>query len=99
MCFDLFLASDPLMSIYASAALVESRREEIFAAEPEMPVLHHLLNHIPESIDIEAVLKRARELFDEYRPKMIQGIVGIFNVLYSLKFVQKQVQAFIRLGG
>jgi bifunctional DNase/RNase len=61
------------MPIYVSAALVLHRRKEIMAAEPEMPVLHHLLNHIPENLDIEAVLRKARQLYNEYRPRMIQG--------------------------
>lgn len=61
------------MPIYVSAALIEHRRDEIFAAEPEMPILHHLLNHVPESLDIEAVLQRARKLCDEYPPASIQS--------------------------
>lgn len=73
LCFDLFLSSHALMPIYVCAALVEHRKAEIMQVEPEMPILHHLLNHIPESIDIEVVLKRARELYNEYRPALIQG--------------------------
>jgi hypothetical protein len=61
------------MPIYVSAALVLHRRNEIFSVEAEMPVLHHLLNHIPKTVDIEAVLERARHLFREYKPNMIQG--------------------------
>jgi len=73
LCFDLFLASGSLMPIYVSAAMIEHRRKEIFAVEAEMSVLHDLLNHIPESIDIEAVLKRARKLYSEYKPRKVQG--------------------------
>ncbi|KAI6243064.1 Rab-GAP TBC domain-containing protein [Aphelenchoides fujianensis] len=72
-CFDLFLASHPLMPVYVSAALVENRRGEVMSADADMPSLHKLLNHVPKTIDIDEVLQRAQELFLEFRPKLIQG--------------------------
>ncbi|KAI6195646.1 TBC1 domain family member 20 [Aphelenchoides besseyi] len=72
-CFDLFLASHPLMPIYVSAALVEHRRGELMSAECDMPILHHMLNHVPKSVDLDYVLARAQSLFNDYRPQLIQG--------------------------
>jgi len=82
LCFDLFLAADSLMPIYVSAALIEHRRTEIFAVEAEMSVLHNLLTHIPESIDIEAVLKRARKLYRKYKPRKVQGKNFTFSIIF-----------------
>uniref|UniRef100_A0AC34GWX0 Rab-GAP TBC domain-containing protein n=1 Tax=Panagrolaimus sp. ES5 TaxID=591445 RepID=A0AC34GWX0_9BILA len=71
-CFDLFLASDSLMSIYVSAAMVNIRANDIYATEKDMPALHHLLSNIPNSIDISLLLELAQNLFNEYPPKLLR---------------------------
>lgn len=73
LVFDMFLSSHYLMPIYVSAALVEHRRLEILNCEQEMPPLHHLLNNIPNDIDIQTVLDRATDLFSMYPPGLLQG--------------------------
>lgn len=72
MCFDLFLSSHPLMPIYVSAAVLQQRREEIYATEKDMPSLHGLLSRIPDDIDIPAVLQIALKMFQEYPPNMVK---------------------------
>ena len=71
-CFDLFLSSDQLMSIYVSAALVNFRENEIFSTDKDMPSLHHLLSNIPHSIDIPVLLESAQQLFKDYPPCLLQ---------------------------
>ncbi|KAK0395980.1 hypothetical protein QR680_001516 [Steinernema hermaphroditum] len=72
--FDFFLSNDPLMPVYVSAALVLSRRNEVFACEPEMPIIHHLLTRIPEDINVDEVLSAASQLILSYPPALVQGV-------------------------
>lgn len=87
LCFDMFLSSHYLMPIYVGAALIEHRRAEVLDCEPEMPALHHLLNNVPDSLDLQAVLDRARDLFDLFPPALVQGrrLFGGNHLVFGLK--------------
>uniref|UniRef100_A0A1I8AUQ4 Rab-GAP TBC domain-containing protein n=1 Tax=Steinernema glaseri TaxID=37863 RepID=A0A1I8AUQ4_9BILA len=71
--FDFFLSNDPMMPVYVSAALVLSRRDEIFTCEPEMPVIHHLLSRIPKEFNVDDVLSTASKLILNYPPTLVRG--------------------------
>jgi len=71
-CFDLFLSTHPLMPIYISAAVILQRAKEIYSTEKDMPMLHALLSHIPDTVDIPTVIEVALKLFAEYPPRMVK---------------------------
>ncbi|ORY93377.1 hypothetical protein BCR43DRAFT_444739, partial [Syncephalastrum racemosum] len=60
--FDFFLCSNPLMPIYASAAVVLIRRDELLTMRDEMDVMHSFLSKVPQDLDVEAVIQKSREL-------------------------------------
>lgn len=70
--FDVLLAREPVFSVYMFAAIVRSRRAELFetpADEPEM--LHSILNKLPRPLDLEAIIMAARDLFDACPPECL----------------------------
>ncbi|KAI9333896.1 rab-GTPase-TBC domain-containing protein [Pilaira anomala] len=64
--FDLFLCSNPLMTIYFSAAVVLSRREEILGLECEMSTVHSFLTKLPPDLDVDSICQKAVELEEKY---------------------------------
>eukprot|EP00080_Pristionchus_pacificus_P015857 PDM75877.1 tbc-20 [Pristionchus pacificus] len=71
--FDAFLASDPLLPIYFSAACILYRRSEIFATEREMPFLHHLLGTLPKNLPIDSLISDALYLTKLIPPLLLKG--------------------------
>ena len=60
------------MPIYVSAAVILQRAKEIYSTEKDMPMLHGLLSHIPDTVDIPTVIEVALKLFAEYPPRMVK---------------------------
>jgi hypothetical protein len=61
--FDVLLARDPVFTVYLFAAIVRSRRAELFATprdEPEM--LHSILSKLPAPLDLEGLIAQAVRL-------------------------------------
>lgn len=70
--FDVLLAREPVFSVYMFAAIVRSRRAELFETpsdEPEM--LHSILSKLPQPLDLEALITAARDLFDAHPPERL----------------------------
>ena len=70
--FDVLLAREPVYSVYMFAAIVRSRRDELFETpsdEPEM--LHSILCKLPRPLDLEALITAASALFDAYPPERL----------------------------
>jgi hypothetical protein len=70
--FDVLLAREPVFSVYMFAAIVRSRREELFDTprdEPEM--LHSILCKLPRPLDLEALISAARALSDAHPPEQL----------------------------
>ncbi|KAK3944747.1 rab-GTPase-TBC domain-containing protein [Diplogelasinospora grovesii] len=70
--FDVLLAREPVFSVYMFAAIVRSRRAELFetpADEPEM--LHSILSKLPKPLDLESLIASARTLFETYPPERL----------------------------
>lgn len=62
------------MPIYVSVAIIVERREEVLdPTNVDMPILHHLLNHIPSNLNIDRVLETAKNLFSRFPPSLVQG--------------------------
>lgn len=70
--YDYFLASDFLLPIYVTSAIVLYRQSEIFQEDCDMASLHCLLSQLPEDLPFEYLLKNAEELYRKYPPKMIE---------------------------
>ncbi|KAL3140084.1 hypothetical protein ABBQ38_004364 [Trebouxia sp. C0009 RCD-2024] len=45
--FDLFMASHPLMPLYAAAVVIKGARKQVLACEPDPAELHRLLTNLP----------------------------------------------------
>lgn len=80
--FDVLLAREPVFSVYMFAAIVRSRRGELFDTpqdEPEM--LHSILSKLPKPLDLERLIRDTVELFDTYPPERLPswrwGISGV----------------------
>ena len=78
------------MSLYLFAAIILSRREELFEIptdEPEM--LHFTLSKLPKSLDLEDLIQKAMRLFDEHPPEHLPfrswSIVSAFSVLKTTR--------------
>ncbi|CDH52981.1 tbc1 domain family member 20-like [Lichtheimia corymbifera JMRC:FSU:9682] len=74
--FDLFIASPPLMPVYCASAVILLRRSEILASEPDL--LHSVIRHIPQDIDIERVIQLALQLANRYPALNLQKRTGIW---------------------
>ena len=86
--FDFFLCSHYLMPVYVRVALICERREEILHCEPEMPMLHKLLNEVffnkitikrlllkvPSELNCHRILCTARLLFEKYPPALLKEL-------------------------
>ncbi|XP_055641769.1 TBC1 domain family member 20 [Toxorhynchites rutilus septentrionalis] len=70
--YDYFLASDFLLPIYVTSAIVLYRQNEIFQEDCDMASLHCLLSQLPEDLPFEYLLKSAEELYRKYSPKSIE---------------------------
>lgn len=71
--FDAFLGSHPLLPIYLSAAIVLYRRQEVWKAEKEMPVLHSLLGRLPKNLPMDALISDALYLMQLMPPSLLRG--------------------------
>lgn len=70
--YDYFLASDFLLPIYVTSAIVLYRQNEIFREDCDMASLHCLLSQLPEDLPFEYLLKNAEELYRKYPPKLVE---------------------------
>ncbi|XP_065088994.1 TBC1 domain family member 20 [Ochlerotatus camptorhynchus] len=70
--YDYFLASDFLLPIYVTSAIVLYRQSEIFQEDCDMASLHCLLSQLPEDLPFEYLLKNAEVLYRKYPPKLVE---------------------------
>ncbi|KAI7867522.1 rab-GTPase-TBC domain-containing protein [Spinellus fusiger] len=74
--FDLFIASSPFMPVYVSCAMILLRRTTILKAEPDL--VHSVLSHIPQDMDIDLVIQKAVWLETRYSRLELQKHSGIW---------------------
>lgn len=68
--FDVFLAREPVFTIYVFAQIVVDRREEILDIdEPDM--LQVILAKVPPNMDLDALIANAVELFNRFPPESL----------------------------
>lgn len=88
--FDFLLAQEAGVSIYLFAVIILSRKDELLeipADEPEM--LHFTLSKLPNPLDVEDLIRRAKELFSEQPPEQLPfrawSKISAFSVLKTTR--------------
>ncbi|KAL2200395.1 rab-GTPase-TBC domain-containing protein [Corynascus similis CBS 632.67] len=70
--FDVLLARDPAFTVYLFAAIIRSRRQELFETPPEEPeMLHSILSKLPVPLDLERLISQAVALEREFPPETL----------------------------
>uniref|UniRef100_A0A336LQX9 CSON012176 protein n=1 Tax=Culicoides sonorensis TaxID=179676 RepID=A0A336LQX9_CULSO len=73
--YDYFLASEPLLPLYVTAAIVLYRENDIFKEDCDIASLHCLLSQLPEDLPFEYLLTYADTLYKKFPPKLIEDDV------------------------
>jgi len=88
--FDFLLAQEAVVSIYLFAVIILSRKDELLeipANEPEM--LHFTLSKLPNPLDVEDLIRRAKELFSKHPPEQLPfrawSKISAFSVLKTTR--------------
>ncbi|KAF4985461.1 hypothetical protein FDECE_16544 [Fusarium decemcellulare] len=69
--FDVFLAREPVFSVYVFAQIILDRRQEIFEIdEPDM--LHVILGKVPSKMDLDELIVKAAQLFENHPPETLR---------------------------
>ncbi|GJN67185.1 TBC domain-containingprotein [Purpureocillium lilacinum] len=70
--FDVFLAREPVFTIYVFAQIVMDRRDEILDIdEPDM--LQVVLAKVPRNMDLDVLIANSVSLFDRYPPESLRS--------------------------
>ncbi|RBR22796.1 uncharacterized protein FIESC28_04359 [Fusarium coffeatum] len=68
--FDVFLAREPVFTVYMFAQIILDRRGEIFEIdEPDM--LHVILGKVPTKMDLDVLIIKSAALFERYPPETL----------------------------
>jgi len=84
--FDIFLAREPVFSIYMFAQIVIDRRDEVLEID-EADMLHVILGKVPPSMDLDMLIADAMLLFKHYPPERLRNWKNISGAS-SLKTVR-----------
>ena len=94
--FDFLIAQPAVVSVYFFAIIVLSRRDELFEIpldEPEM--LHSVLSKLPKPLDLEALIARTLQIFNDHPPESLPGLtwwwVSPYSVLKTTRRPQRRV--------
>lgn len=68
--FDVFLAREPVFSIYVFAQIVLNRREEVLEVD-DSDILQVILSKVPSNLDLDALIAQAASLFNRYPPESL----------------------------
>ncbi|KAF9178811.1 hypothetical protein BGZ51_007457 [Haplosporangium sp. Z 767] len=71
--YDFLICFNPLMSVYLTAAVVMSQRDELFQVECDNAMVHTFLTKFPKDIDLEQVISHAHRLYMTYPPEALQN--------------------------
>jgi hypothetical protein len=68
--FDVFLAREPVFTVYMFAQIILDRRNEIFEIdEPDM--LHVILGKVPTKMDLDELIIKSVALFEQHPPETL----------------------------
>ncbi|KAG2219225.1 hypothetical protein INT45_004585 [Circinella minor] len=74
--FDLFISSSPLMPIYVASSITLLRRKDFLQADQDL--LHSVITHIPQDMDIDKIIEKAVELEKRYPALELQKRSGLW---------------------
>lgn len=70
--YDYFLASEHLLPIYVTAAIVLFREDDIFREDCDMASMHCVLSRLPDNLPFEYIMRQADELYAKYPPDFVE---------------------------
>jgi len=99
--FDVLLAREAVFSVYLFAQIVLQRSDELFdtpADEPEM--LHSILSKLPKPLDIETLIARTIQLFEQHPPETLKGwrMISSSSVLKTTRWQQDAAKQTLEDG-
>ena len=99
--FDVLLAREAVFSVYLFAQIILQRSDELFdtpADEPEM--LHSILSKLPKPLDIETLIAKTIQLFDQHPPETLKGwrMTSSSSVLKTTRWQQDAAKQTLEDG-
>jgi hypothetical protein len=99
--FDVLIAREAVFSVYFFAQIVLERADELFdmpADEPEM--LHSILSKLPKPLDIEKLIAKTIELFEQHPPETLKGwrMISSSSVLKTTRWQHEAVKQTLEDG-
>ncbi|KAG6005860.1 hypothetical protein E4U21_007568 [Claviceps maximensis] len=97
--FDVFLAREPVFTIYVFAQIVINRRDEVLdVKDPDM--LQVVLSRVPPSMDLDALITDAVHLFERYPPHTLSHWRNIseYSSLKTARDIDKSVSQSLQDG-
>ncbi|KAG0372073.1 hypothetical protein BGX24_000781 [Mortierella sp. AD032] len=76
--YDFLICFNPLMSVYITAAVVMSRREELLEVECDNAMVHTFLTKFPKNANLELIISHAHQLYTTYPPESLQNTSKIW---------------------
>lgn len=70
--YDYFLASEHLLPIYVTAAIVLFREDDLFKEDCDMASMHCVLSRLPDNLPFEYIMRQADELYEKYPPDVVE---------------------------
>jgi len=82
--FDVLFVSDPIFSVYLSAAVVIISKDSLFTVEHknDPAVIHHFLQEQPKKIDFESAIHVAKWMSQKVPPRSLQRRASLKNMLH-----------------
>ncbi|VDP89656.1 unnamed protein product [Echinostoma caproni] len=90
--FDLFLATDPLMLIYVSVAVIIRSDEEVHSTSDDFGMLHHILLRLPKKHPVEELVKFAVKLYIAVPPEKLTELGNQRQALLSSNMSSRQMK-------
>jgi hypothetical protein len=99
--FDVLLAREAVFSVYMFAQIVLQRSAELFetpADEPEM--LHSILSKLPQPLDLESIISKTVQLFNDHPPESLRSWTSISasSVLKTARWSEQVVNQTLEDG-
>ncbi|CZT19921.1 related to GTPase-activating protein gyp10 [Ramularia collo-cygni] len=74
--FDFLLAGEAALPVYLFATIVMSRKDELLEIDHDEPeMLHSILSKLPKPLNLEGLIRSARDLFAQFRPEQLPNRV------------------------
>ncbi|KAA3678075.1 integrin alpha FG-GAP repeat containing protein 1 [Paragonimus westermani] len=90
--FDLFLATDPLMLIYLSVAIIIRSDEEVQSTTADFGMLHHTLLRLPKKHPVEELVRNSVRLYSTVPPDLLLTLGKQRQALSDSKNVRHKKQ-------